>query len=421
MTEDHAAFGKRVAAVRKGRADKMTQAQLGAHERVQRTAGWVSQVERGILPVDRVSVREGLAAALGVSLEVLEGELLPSPPAVSTEAPDHTIDELRLAVCGHPDLGDLTVPPRVTPVDLEHLQSRVDEVWNLEHAADYPAVTSQLPQLITDLERASRRVPAEQGPVVNGLLCRAYQAASATFARRGERTDAEKAADRSLFAGERSTQPLQAVAGHFRLAHSYMGDGRLAEAEHVAKTAVDALATPAGHDDAQPEVLSLLGAMHLALANIRARESDAVGAWEHIDLARAAADRLGEDRNDFNTEFGPANVGIESAGVAVVLGESRRALEIAADVDASHLSNERQARLLMYRALAHAGFPLDGIGNHLQDSITAILRAEAVAPEFIRGHRHARGLVDRLVRLSGRDVPVDLQGLAERCGIDLDL
>jgi transcriptional regulator with XRE-family HTH domain len=421
MTEDQATFGKRVAAVRKGRTDKMTQAQLGAHERVQRTAGWVSQVERGILPVDRVSVREGLAAALGVSLDVLEGELLPPPPAVGTAPPDHTIDELRLAVCGHPDLGDLTVPPEVTPANLEDLQSRVDEVWESEHATDYPEVTSLLPPLINDLERALRRAPAEQVPVINGLLCRAYQAASATFARRDEREDAEKAADRSLFAGERSTEPLQAVAGHFRLAHSYMGVGRLAEAEHVTTAALNALAMPASRDNAQPEVLSLLGAMHLVLANIRARESDAAGAWEHIDQARAVADRIGDDRNDFNTEFGPANVGIEAAGVAIVLGDSGRALQIVSEVDASGLSNERQARLLMYRALAHAGFPLDGVGNHLQDSIAAILRAEAIAPEFIRTHRHARGLVARLVRLSGRHVPKDLQGLAERADVDLEL
>ncbi|HET9897469.1 MAG TPA: hypothetical protein VFQ44_21260 [Streptosporangiaceae bacterium] len=60
--------------------------------------------------------------------------------------------------------------------------------------------------------------------------------------------------------------------------------------------------------------------------------------------ASAMAERLGPGRNDYNTEFGPANAALLEIAVAVELGDAGRALRTAAALDASALSAERRAR-----------------------------------------------------------------------------
>jgi len=82
--------------------------------------------------------------------------------------------------------------------------------------------------------------------------------------------------------------------------------------------------------------------MHLVLAVITARENDRTKTRDHIDTARQIARRLGQDRNDFDTEFGPTNVELYAISVAVDLGDAGEALETATDLDITGLSPERQ-------------------------------------------------------------------------------
>ncbi|MCE0446145.1 hypothetical protein LT493_18800 [Streptomyces tricolor] len=77
-------------------------------------------------------------------------------------------------------------------------------------------------------------------------------------------------------------------------------------------------------------------------------------ARKQIDKAREVARQLGEDRNDFNLEFGPTNVEIQAVSTAVDLGERGEAIDIGQGLDASGLSIERRARLLMDLGRAHA-------------------------------------------------------------------
>ncbi|MGW7244185.1 hypothetical protein [Streptomyces sp. NPDC054804] len=65
--------------------------------------------------------------------------------------------------------------------------------------------------------------------------------------------------------------------------------------------------------------------MNLVLAVINAREGNRGGTHERIDRARAIAARWGEDRNDFDTEFGPTNVDIHADGQR---GQFVRQLEV---------------------------------------------------------------------------------------------
>jgi hypothetical protein len=76
-------------------------------------------------------------------------------------------------------------------------------------------------------------------------------------------------------------------------------------------------------------------------------------------------------------------------------------------VDTTGLSPERQARLLIDVARAHAQ------RRQLHDAVTALRRAEAITPEQVRGHDVVRQLVFDLLTM--QDPPtVDLRGLAGR-------
>src|SRR5262249_44067712 len=128
---------------------------------------------------------------------------------------------------------------------------------------------------------------------------------------------------------------------------------------------------------------------------------------------RKVAERIGADRNDFNTEFGPTNVQLHALAVAIEVGDAGEALDIATDIDVSKLSPERQARLWLDVGRAHAQ------RRHVGDAVAAIRKAEDLAPEQIRGYRVTRETVATLVQLSGKRPSRELSDLAQRTAVDL--
>jgi hypothetical protein len=85
-------------------------------------------------------------------------------------------------------------------------------------------------------------------------------------------------------------------------------------------------------DDATPEHLSAYGALHLAAVIAAARNDNAPAAWDMLREAQNVAERLGEDRNDFHTSFGPTNVAMHGVHLAAEEGDAAEALRLADDV-----------------------------------------------------------------------------------------
>jgi transcriptional regulator with XRE-family HTH domain len=82
-------LGERVADYRRQRG--LSQRELAAE--MQRSESWVSQVERDIQPVERLSVLHSLAQALGISVRDLRPEAVPEPEPDSAVPND--LDGLR--------------------------------------------------------------------------------------------------------------------------------------------------------------------------------------------------------------------------------------------------------------------------------------------------------------------------------------
>jgi len=390
------ALGRKIAAERRRRG--LSQPELA--RMVDRSVAWVSQVERGVRKVDRMSVLEAVAAALEVPLAELAAEA-PLVAAVTEESPG--VGGLRLVLSGAYALRAM-LDSRRAPA-LSTLRTRAREAWELTHAGRYTELTDLLRGLVPDLETAARAVAEDQRAEVYELMAATYQACSAALAKLGEPEAAWIAADRAMAAAERAGNPLLVAAGAFRLVFVFISARHYDQAEETARTAADALWPMA--DQGNPQAMSLWGGLTLQRAVVAARVSDPDTAYDQLERARQVAGRLGEGHNEFNTEFGPANVGLQEVAIAVDLGDAGRALRAAVAVDTSGLSAERRARLLIETARAHAQRRQAG------EAIATLLRAEQITPELVRGHVLVRQLVADLLTM--QDPPgAELRDLARR-------
>jgi transcriptional regulator with XRE-family HTH domain len=380
--EYQVALGRKIAEQRHRRG--LSQPELA--RMIDRSVAWVSQVERGVRKVDRMSVLEMLATALDMPLSELAAEA-PVVAAVYEEPPG--AGGLRLLLSGAYSLQAMLNGHHAP--SLPGLRAKVERAQDLRHAGQYTDLTDLLRDLLPDLESAARAVPDSQRPEAFELLATTYQGCSAALAQMGETEAAWIAADRAMGAAERAGNPLLVAAGAFRLVFVFIGARYFGQAEATAGTAADALRHLA--DSGTPQAMSLWGAVTLQRAMTAAHAGDAGDAdkaYAFLDRARAIADRVGPGRNDYSTEFSPANVALYEIAVAVELGDAGRALRAGSSVDASGLSNERRARMLIDIARAYAQL------RHVDDAVATVRQAEDTAPQIVRGHPAVRQLVSDL-------------------------
>ncbi len=393
------ALGRKIAAERRRRG--LSQPELA--RMIDRSVAWVSQVERGVRKVDRMSVLETVASALDIPLAELAAEA-PVVAAVTEEPPG--AGGLRLVLSGAYALRAMLDGPRAPA--LRTLRTRNREAWELTHAGRYTELTELLGNLVPDLETTARTVPGNKQAEVFELLATTYQACSAALAKIGEPDAAWIAADRAMAAAERADNPMLVAAGAFRLAFVFIASRHYDQAEETASTAAAALWPKA--DQGDPQAMSLWGGLTLQRAIIAARTNDADTAYSELEQAGHIAERLGDGHNEFNTEFGPVNVRLYEIAIAVELGDAGRALRAAATVDTSGLSAERQSRMLVDVARAHAQ------RRQIGEAVAALVQAEDITPELIQGHDLARQTVSDLLTM--QDPPSrELRGLAERLSI----
>jgi transcriptional regulator with XRE-family HTH domain len=396
------ALGRKIAAERRRRG--LSQPELA--RMVDRSVAWISQVERGVRKIDRMSVLEALAAALDVPLAELAAEA-PVVAAVTEEPPG--AGGLRLVLSGTYALCAILDGRRAPAIST--LRTKARKAWELTHAGRYTELTDLLRSLVPDLETAARSVPEEQRAEVSELLAATYQACSAALAKLDEPDAAWIAADRAMAAAGRAGNPMLVAAGAFRLVFVFINARRYDQAEETACTAAEALWPIA--DQGDPQAMSLWGGLTLQRAIVAAHVNDPDTAYDQLERASQVAGRLGEGHNEYNTEFGPANVRLYEIAVAVELGDAGRALRAAVAVDTSGLSAERRARMLIDVARAHAQ------RRQVGEAIAALLQAEAITPEQVRSHALVRQLVSDLLTM--QDPPGgELRDLSKRLTVEHD-
>lgn len=404
-------LGQKISALRRTRG--LSQRDLAAA--VKRSESWVSQVERDIQPVERLSVLKSLAEALEVDVV----ELRPDA-AVATEAEaapprplKHDLEGVRGILSGHPALPSLWDESSCQPASAEEVAScerAVVHAQQLLHASRYTDLSAILVDLVPRLERLVR--PAKRAtPALHRMRAQVYQIASAAFSRQDESDAAWIAADRAMAAAEMAGEPLEVVAAHFRMTHAFIRLQQYTQAEHIVEGTGAALSELIEGKESSPETLSLAGAIQLAAAVLYAREGNRTASHAALDAATAIAERLGADRNDFNTEFGPTNVLLHRVAVAIDLADAGEALEVASKIKPDALSAERRARLLIDVARAHSQC------RQFDESLEALLAAEALASEQVLTHHHVRAILQELHSASRGKPSTKLAELCRRAGV----
>jgi len=203
--------------------------------------------------------------------------------------------------------------------------------------------------------------------------------------------------------------PLLAAAGAWRLGWTYQTLGRPKDAIEIVMTAAAALEPGLGA--ASPPHLSMWGSLHLNAAIAAAQAGERAAARDLLGEARATARRLGVDRNDFQTFFGPTNVAIYEVSIPVELGDGGIAVE-RAGIDTSGVKSlERRAHHLIDVARGYGQWAKDS------EAVHTLLEAEQLAPEEVHYNVMVREFVRDLLRRERRSIKRDLRGLAQRVGV----
>jgi transcriptional regulator with XRE-family HTH domain len=399
-------IGDRIALLRHRRG--LSQVKLAGL--VGRSESWLSQVERGERPIERLGIISELARVLDVPVSEMTG----NPPAtVRDPAEQHrAVEQIRRALS---DFDFLTLlmrtdrDPSAPEPDLSALGRRVDEAWQLTHGSDYTHLAQLLVSLLADGERAAHAVETDKHAEVFALMARMYHTVAALMSKLGETELSWVAGERSIMAAERAGARLLAMAGAYRLAQGFVSGWRLEQADHVASSG--ALAVASQITDGTAEGVSLYGAFNLVRAVVASRRGDGATAWQAVAEAERAAERNGEDRNDYETEFGPTNVALHAVAVAVELGEAGEALRRSADVHPDSLSVERRGRFLIDVARAQ------GQRRDTPAAVSTLRQAFELTPEQVQYHPLVRELVRDLVRRGRRKPNSDLMRLAESIGV----
>jgi transcriptional regulator with XRE-family HTH domain len=316
---DYMSVGERIAIYRRRRG----LSQLTLANMIGRSEAWLSQVERGIRHVDRLSVIIRLAQVLKVSVEDLIGQPLSLAPNGGMEY--RAIPALRAA------LTDYQVIPATFGIatrddgpvrDWRHLQRNADQANRLYQAAHYEEAGLLLSRLIGETQRAARELSDGARRNAFGVLAQTYHVTAKTLTKVSETELAWIAAERAIPAAEQADFPLLMAASAYHLGHVFLRAGRLDQAIGVTMGAARALEP--GLAAATPEHLSAWGALHLTALIAVARQDDPGAVRQLLGEARTTAERLGQDRNDFWTAFGPTNVALHEVSTAVELGDAGR-------------------------------------------------------------------------------------------------
>jgi transcriptional regulator with XRE-family HTH domain len=377
----------------------LTREQLA--ERAGVGADIIAKLEQGQRESARVTTLSALANALGISLSGLLGKRERLEKA-GLDGILAVRDALLSARDVYPGLGgdDSEEPPPLAGVE-----AMVRQGWGLYWAGAFGGLAALLPGLIGD----AKATQAHDGPRAARALAQSYQLAADLMVHAGNDDLALIAAERALSAASRGDDELQHAILAGTASWVLLHQARHSEAERVARAAAEAIEPRMSA--ATPERITVYGSLLLSAAAPAASASRQDEVRDYIGMARSAAARFGEDRHDYMTSFGPAQVAMQHCYTSVVLGRPGDALKAAGGVHREDLLHISWGAHNLDVAQAH----LDA--RRPAEATAALMEAHGVSPEWFRHQGLARGLVRDLVhrqrRLSG-----PLRELAASIGVE---
>lgn len=399
MTND--SMGRRIATYRRRRG--LSQAAVAGL--IGRSESWLSQVERGVRSVDRMSVLLDLSRVLHVEVQALTGTPWQLAPNGGSRA--EGIEKVRSALNRYTGLlGGDTPPPA-----LADLRSAASTTHFDYQAARYSSVVRDIPKLVADADSVLLNTGSDDREAALSYV-EAYVVASKLLTKLGVGDLGAVTADRAAMAAGRADSPAAQGMAVYQVVTALLRSDQVDQAEQLAMRMGQQLRPLVRSDD--PALVSVTGALWLIAAVIAARRTDRWEADRRLAEASALAGLLGHDANYAWTAFGPTNVAIHRVSVAAELGDPAAALDAAMGVNLDALPDgllSRRAQVNLDLAWAQAQRRRDA------EATLNLLAAEKAAPEAVAQNVMAREIMREMLARAKRGNGNALQALATRAGV----
>ncbi|TQM29804.1 helix-turn-helix domain-containing protein [Nocardia bhagyanarayanae] len=394
---DDSSIGVRI---RRFRGKALTQRQLADQAGV--SVDLVRKLEQGGRQTASIASLQKLARALDVDISDLVGKR----HGIPSGNPDAGIVAIRRALTPVDDL--LGEVPEEEAVSLDDGRRAVDYAWGAYWAGRYELLTTILPANLTQLRATVHAARNGSVAPANELLARMCWVTGCTLVHLGQTDPAFLAIRQALTAAERGNDPLLLATIRGSVAWQLLVQGRYDESRRVALRAATEL-EPAG--EVPHAHLSAYGSLVLQGATASGRAQDVPEALSLIEAAGEVALRIGADRQDYETYFGPSQVVMQTVDVNVSSERYSEALAAAKEMPPnSGLPQASRARHLADTAVA-----LTRTGQH-QRALDALLNAERVGGvDWIKYQSLPRHIVSELL---DHDRRVPLRAFARRIGVN---
>jgi len=379
----------------------LTQQQLADAVGVSRP--YITMLENGRRSVDKRTLLDGLARALGVSITDLTGQ--PYPPVTRADLETYRVVPQVRAALDEDDNGPVQARP------LDQLEVAADRAMAARMACDMEALGRHLPALLAE----TRTLWFDNGDRTAGaLLVKAAVTGSLALKAAGWIDLGIRLSDLADTVAAALGDPVCIAAAQFAVAQCALSTTARKRSARLAKSGAEDLdrltrtkLPPAMLND----VLAWMGVLHLhaALSDAALSGGDPDG---HLAAASAAARHVTGD--PWRMEFSNANVATWAVGIALENGQPERAPELARLVDPNQLRT-KQRRSRLYLDTGRALF----VAGDSEAAVRALLAADHAAPGDLRSRATAVEIVAQMVRdAPQRGGSEQLRDLAVRVGVD---
>lgn len=375
-----------------------------------RSTPWLSQVERGVRAIDRLTDIVNIANACRCRVTDLLGGPLDSLTAAPTTRGEQVarVREVMMR----------TALPIVTasstlPVPLPLVGSRVAQAWQTWHTSPtaHEAVGRILPDLISDANTVY--LLSDDKRAAARTLCGTWQITRQWLHHLPESELAWVAAERSVATAREADDPHLLALGAWAMSASYRRAGQQEEATRVCLFAADELQRRLERNPSN-DLLAAYGMLNLAAAISSAQSDEAGKAWALHQAAEDAARALGNTYDPW-TMFGAGSVDIHGLAISAELGDHDAVVDRISRLDIDRVpSVERRSRPLVDAARGYVQRKEDYAAVH------ALLEAEKISADEVHDSGLVRELVrEMLMRDHARARP-HVRALAKRCHLLID-
>lgn len=389
------AIGERIRELRNG---LMTQTDLAAAADV--SPDLIRKLEQSRRNTASLASLHRIARALDVDLADLLGR-----QAMPDAAPDAGVVTLRRAMA---DVDDLLGEVQGEPLSLRDAERSVIYLWGTYWSGKYEVLTGLIPQALVGLRSTLYAASGADRARAVEYLAQGYWIAGSTLAQLRQPDAAFMAVRRAVDLATQSDDGLLVAMLKGSVSWQLMVGGRFEEAARVAiRTARDI--EPRG-DVTMPQ-LAAYGSLLISAATAAGRANRVTEARDLLNVSGEVAQRVGTDRTDYQTPFGPSQVTMQTVDVGVVTEDYPAALEAARQMPPNPgLPVAARCRHLADRAYAHSKL------GHNAEALNLLLTAEGVSPDWIRHQTLVRSITrDLLEAERARSTP--LRELAHRIGL----